>query len=716
MSVTAFYKRVFILPAAVLFGCAGALAQGATVAFEFDSSSASEALTHPEVDVVLSTAQQSDVQVSWESTGITATAGGSFDAASDFIAETGTVVIPAGETSAVIALTIINDSEVEKTEELQVALTGAAGAELGALTTHEYAILDDDAPGVLLDPETPRVQFTLPESEAAEDAEEPVIAVTLSSAQSSPIEVEYVVTPDTAEGGGVDYELASGTLTFAEEEVLVNLEPILTDDQLAEKDETFTVTLIDTSEGELGDITEHEFTILDNDPVQARFTEETSSEPESTTPVRVTVELSDRAPTPITVDYTLSGTADGEEDYSHTVQPLVFAEGESERDLVFEITQDFEPEGAETIVVKLTTITPPMDGEIGDPDTHTIDLKEDDESYPTVHFAKDENRIANPGAQTFGDTEDSHGEMVVVLSRGHPEQVRVDYEVAGGTAEGDGVDYEMTTSDTLVFEPETTRVVIPITVIDDDREESDETITVELKNPEKAQLSEDPSGTYWIIDNDGDLPERRLFRQDVPTRTSGQIGGNQGQSVGGKVVLVGPRTSALRPGGIAVDRAGNSYISDQGPSSAPGEGALYMMPAGQSGLLRLASGLDIPGDVELSPDQSAVLIAQPDGAIWRKSFGLSISITNINTLLGNTTVFVKSDKGTRSAQVSPDGWFHVLDILGPGQESATVDIVIEHRGKTRSYQDVQLGQPFVPVEEESGQTNLFGQRLVRLEL
>ena len=55
--------------------------------------------------------------------------------------------------------------------------------------------------------------------------------------------VNYAVTGGTATGGGVDYTLANGTLTFAPAVTSQNITLSVVDDSLDEEDETIEITL-----------------------------------------------------------------------------------------------------------------------------------------------------------------------------------------------------------------------------------------------------------------------------------------------------------------------------------------------------------------------------------------------------------------------------------------------------------------------------------------
>src|SRR5205823_9865622 len=94
-----------------------------------------------------------------------------------------------------------------------------------------------------------------------------LVTVSLSSASSKSITVNYAVSGGTATGGGLDYTLASGALTFAPGVTNQNISITVVNDAVDEDDETVQITLSSPSNATLGAIVTHTYTILDNDPL-----------------------------------------------------------------------------------------------------------------------------------------------------------------------------------------------------------------------------------------------------------------------------------------------------------------------------------------------------------------------------------------------------------------------------------------------------------------
>src|SRR5207247_9599617 len=100
------------------------------------------------------------------------------------------------------------DSLNETTETRNLTLSAgsyniAASPDNAATVT----IADDDP--------APTVSFNAASSSGLENITPVALPVSLSAASGRTVTVDYAVTGGTASGGGVDYSLASGTLSFA---------------------------------------------------------------------------------------------------------------------------------------------------------------------------------------------------------------------------------------------------------------------------------------------------------------------------------------------------------------------------------------------------------------------------------------------------------------------------------------------------------------------
>src|SRR5205823_5988324 len=111
----------------------------------------------------------------------------------------------------------------------------------------------------------PIVTFTTASSSGAESVTSANLTVSLSPASGLTVTVDYAVTGGTATGGGVDFTLNAGTLTFAPGVTNQNIAVVIVDDVIDEPNETIVVTLTNPTKATLGATTAHTYTINDND-------------------------------------------------------------------------------------------------------------------------------------------------------------------------------------------------------------------------------------------------------------------------------------------------------------------------------------------------------------------------------------------------------------------------------------------------------------------
>ncbi|MBN1671398.1 MAG: lamin tail domain-containing protein [Kiritimatiellae bacterium] len=111
----------------------------------------------------------------------------------------------------------------------------------------------------------PRVFFDTPCSSGIEPETPAWLLVCLDKACANAVRVDYAVAGGTASGGGTDFALAEGTLTFAPGQTAASVSVTVTDDALDEGDETLVVALNSPVNAVLGDNDRHTYTILDDE-------------------------------------------------------------------------------------------------------------------------------------------------------------------------------------------------------------------------------------------------------------------------------------------------------------------------------------------------------------------------------------------------------------------------------------------------------------------
>jgi hypothetical protein len=185
--------------------------------------------------VTLSAAYDAAVTVSY------ATADGSATAGSDYQAASGTLTIPAGQTSGMITVLVNGDRLGEYDEYFNVNLTGATGAVTNNSTG--YGTIQDDEPRISINSASVK--------EGNSGTTVMTFTVTLSAAYDQTVTVNYATHDSSATVADNDYVATSGTLTFAAGQTTKTFTVTIKGDKKKEADESFYVLLSGASSNAL---------------------------------------------------------------------------------------------------------------------------------------------------------------------------------------------------------------------------------------------------------------------------------------------------------------------------------------------------------------------------------------------------------------------------------------------------------------------------------
>ena len=251
-----------------------------------------------------------------------------FAAVPDF---TITIAANAASGTGTFALRPEDDAEDEADETL--TLSGVSDLPVRPATIE---LLDDDEM-------TSRV-LSIADAQAAEGAGEVSFAVTLDGPSAAQVTVDYATadpagSAEPVAGAGIDYESASGTLTFAPGEVSRTIRVAVIDDSVDEPDETFAFVLADPRGATLGRGSALG-TIRDDDEPPALSVADAAGD-EDVGALEFAVTLS--APSGIEVSAwyaTTDVTAAAGSDYAAAKGALTFAPGEVSRTVRVAILDD----------------------------------------------------------------------------------------------------------------------------------------------------------------------------------------------------------------------------------------------------------------------------------------------------------------------------------------------------------------------------------------
>ncbi len=434
-------------------------------------------------EVTLSAASGQIVTVSY------ATADGTAVADSDYTPATGTLSFQPGDRTRTISVSTVDDDDPESEEHFTVTLSGPDGATLDD-GSGQGTINDDDEGDTT--PELPELSIG---DASAEEGGTVVFEVVLSAAGSETVTVDFETRDDTALAGS-DYEQASGTLTFPAGTDTQSISVETLEDDVAEADERFTISLSNPDGATIADGTARG-TIRDDDGgggSQPVLTIDDAPPVAEGGTALFTVTLSQPSGRAVTVAHaTADGTARAGLDYTSTSGTLRFEPGDTSRTIRVPVLDDRTREDAETFTVELRE---PDGATLADPTGTGTITDDDDDMLPALS-------IGDAAAVAEGVT----ARFPVTLSAATDEAVTVAFATADGTAD-DASDYTAAAG-TLTFDPGTTRLTIEVVTLEDGAEEPEEGFTVALSDPVGATL-EDDTGAGTITDNDGGsgrLPE-----------------------------------------------------------------------------------------------------------------------------------------------------------------------------------------------------------------
>jgi glucose/arabinose dehydrogenase/N-acetylneuraminic acid mutarotase len=441
-----------------------------TVEFQLTASSVAESGGSTVLTVDLSAVSGQDVTVPF-------TVSGDALDPEDYGIDVSPLVIPAGQASAVVNLTVVDDTLYEADETVVVTLDPPTGAGLGANTQHTVTLSDNDTP--------PTVDFDLASQASAEAAVSATVTVNLSEASGLDVSV-----PFTAAGTAVDpddYGVDVSPLVIPAGSLSADIIISIVDDSLFEADETVELTLGTPTDGSLGVTTVHTHTLQDDEaPPLVDFLIASQAAGENAGTVTATVSLSSPSGLDVTVPFSVAGTAQNPEDYSIDAGPLVIPAGQTSADILVYPADDVLYEPAETVEITLGT---PVDGDLGSTTLHTLTLNSDDPP-PTIQFTQ--------ASQSAGE---GAGSVSIGLTLSGISGTDVSVPILTSGSATDGVDYTLDVDPVIISAGQLTGST-SVTALPDALYEQDESAVLTLGTPSGADLGTTTVHTLTLVDDD----------------------------------------------------------------------------------------------------------------------------------------------------------------------------------------------------------------------
>ncbi|MGK6352367.1 Calx-beta domain-containing protein [Parapedobacter sp. DT-150] len=548
------------------------------------------------------------------------TIGGTGTAGDDYAAITAAVTIPAGQNSVAVPVIVADDQLIEATET--VIMTLAGGSSTGFTFTGAGSATVDIADDESTTPENLELAISKT-GDGAEPGTDGGFTISLPAGitVSEDIMVNYTI------GGtgtaGDDYAAITAAITIPAGQNSVAVPVTVTDDQVIEATETVIMTLAGGSSASFTftgtgsatvDIADDESTTPENLELTITKTGD-GAEPGTDGGFTVSLPAGLSATEDITVDYTISGTATADDDYTAITGAITIPAGQNSVSVPVIVSDDQVIEATETVIMTLaggssTSFTYTGTGS-------AIVAIADDESTTSLSLA-----ISNSadGAESGTD-----GSFTVSLPTGvsAAEDITVDYTIGGTATAGD--DYTAITGAVTIPAGQNS-VAVPVTVADDQVIEATETVIMTLAGGSSTSFTFTGTGSATVDISDDESADPSNLKLTVSRNADAAEPGTDGGftiSLPAGITVSEDITVNYTIGGTGT--AGDDYAAITGAVT---------IPAGQNSVA-------VP--VTVADDQ---VIEATETVIMTLAGGSSTSFTFTGT--GSATVDISDDESTTS--------------------------------------------------------------------
>nr|NCS59516.1 calx-beta domain protein [Microcystis aeruginosa G11-04] len=400
---------------------------------------------------------------------------------------TNTVTFAAGSSTATVTVDPTADTTVESDETVALTLATGTGYTVGTTTAVTGTITNDDtsvtlavSPSSVNEDGTANLVYTFTRSGVTTDA----LTVNYTIGGTATLNTDYTRTGTT------------NTVTFAANSATATVIVDPTADTTVESDETVALTLATGTGYTVGTTTAVTGTITNDDVTLPSITlavSPTSVTEDGTSNLIYIFMRTGDTTNPLTVNYTVGGTATNGTDYTSIPTSVTFAANSATATVTVDPTADTTVEPDETVALTLATGTGYT---VGTPDAATGTINNDDTSVTLA---------VSPSSVT----EDGTANLVYTFTRSGvtTNALTVNYTV-GGTATN-GTDYtSIPTSVTFAANSATATVIVDPTA--DTTVESDETVALTLATGTGYTVGTPDAATGTITNDDVILPSITL--------------------------------------------------------------------------------------------------------------------------------------------------------------------------------------------------------------
>ncbi|MBU0766384.1 S-layer homology domain-containing protein [Patescibacteria group bacterium] len=334
------------------------------------------------------------------------------------------------------------------------------------------------------------MRFTIDHYSVDEESGMARISVVRTGGRKGAVTVDYTIAAGTATAGE-DYEVVSGTLSFADSETSITFVVRILDDDLEEGDETITVALSEPTGGATITTPSTAVLTIKDDEVTASSGDSNGEAVisfgalgydavEDGETIAITVERSNDTGTASVNFATSDGTASNS-NYTPTSGTLSFAAGESRKTFTIDVKDNNDINGNKTVNL---TLSGPIGVVLGTSSALLTIVDDELASFGSgsIKFAR----------SMYEATEHSEKAVIeVTRAKGTNGIVTVEYSTNGGTAVA-GYDYEVT-SGILTFQSGESKKSFIVPLIKDELNDSGERVNLKIENPTNGAVLMSPT-------------------------------------------------------------------------------------------------------------------------------------------------------------------------------------------------------------------------------
>jgi Ca2+-binding RTX toxin-like protein len=404
---------------------------------------------------------------------------------------TNTVTFAAGSSTATVTVDPTADTTVESNETVALTLATGTGYTVGTTTAVTGTITNDDTSVTLA---------VSPTSVTEDGTTNLVYTFTRSGVTTNPLTVNYTLGGTATLNTDYTRTGTTNTVTFAANSSTATVTVDPTADTTVENNETVALTLATGTGYTVGTTTAVTGTINNDDTSVTLAVSPSSVTEDGTTNLVYTFTRSGVTTNPLTVNYTLGGTATLNTDYTRTgtTNTVTFAANSSTATVTVDPTADTTVESNETVALTLATGTGYA---VGTPNAATGTITNDDVTPPSITLAVSPSSVTEDGTTNLVYTFTRSGVTTNALT--------VNYTL-GGTATLN-TDYTRTgTNNTVTFAANSSTATVTVDPTADTTVEPNETVALTLASGTGYTVGTPNTATGTITNDDVTLPSITL--------------------------------------------------------------------------------------------------------------------------------------------------------------------------------------------------------------